>query len=126
MSQFNFSALNVTSDSKLTAFRKEKGFYKSIVLVGLDGNRIADYAEIRCYRTAARNYACLWISNPITGHGQTGGMAGGCGYDREEAAISEAAGKHGITGDWFDGRKLLESLAQHIGLEVYSVIESHA
>lgn len=126
MSQFNFSALNVSNDPKLASFRKEKGFYKAIVLVGLDGNRIENYAEIRCYRTASRNYACMWISNPITGYGQTGGMAGGYGYNREEAAISEAAKKHGIAGDWFDGRELLESLAEHIGLKVYTTIETYA
>lgn len=126
MSNFNFSALTVANDDKLANYRKEKGFYKSLVLVVLDGGAIRDYAEIRFYRTAARNYACFWISNPVLGHGQTGGMAGGYGYDRAEAALSEAARKHGITGEWFDARKLLEALAQHIGAEVYSVIESHA
>lgn len=126
MSNFNFSGLNVAQDSKLISYRKEKGFYKALVLVVLDSGAIRDYAEIRFYRTAARNYACFWISNPVIGHGQTGGMAGGYGYDREEAALSEAARKHGITGTWFNPRELLESLAQHIGVEVYSVIESHS
>lgn len=125
MSTFNFSALNVAND-KLMTYRKEKGFYKGLVLVVMDGDNLREYAEIRFYRTAARNYACFWISAPVLGHGQTGGMAGGYGYDRAEAALSEAARKHGITGDWFDARKLLEDLAKHVNAEIYSVIEVHA
>lgn len=127
MNKFNFNNLNVNTTQKLDKFRKEKGFYKAVVLTGLHDNEIKSFAEIRLYRTASTNYACFWIHSPVLGlYGQTGGKAGGYGYDREEAAINNAALEHGISGEWCNGRNLLEALANHLGLKVYTVIETYA
>lgn len=126
MSNFNFSQINAKNSDDLSKFRKDKGFYKALTLVGLDPNagHLREFAEIRLYRTPARNYACIWLRGAGMGHGQTGGWAGGYGYNREEAAIREAAEKHGISGEWFDGCKMLEALAGHLALETFLVVES--
>lgn len=125
---FDFSKMNVQSTESLKNYRKENGYFKSLSLVALHGNEIKSFAEIRHYRTAATNYVCFWIHSPVLGlYGQTGGKAGGYGYDRSEAALSEAAKKHGINvPSWCDERQLLEGLAKHLGLQVYSVIETNA
>lgn len=125
---FDFSQMNVNSECSLKAFRKEKDFYKAYTLVALHDNEIKSFAEIRHYATKATNYACFWIHSPILGlYGQTGGKAGGYGYDRSEAAVSAAASKHGIkVPAWCDQRQLLEELAKYLGLTVYSVIETNA
>lgn len=125
---FNFSQMNVDSTESLKPFRKENGFYKSLTLVALHNNEIKSFCEIRHYATKATNYCCVWIHSPVLGlYGQTGGKAGGCGYDRSEAAFSEAVNKMGIkTPSWADQRNFLEDLAKHLGLEVYSLIETNA
>lgn len=125
-STFNFTNMIAARDEKLASFRKENGFYKAFVLVGLDDNQIKEYAEIRFYATKSTNYCCVWLHSEKTGYGQTGGKAGGYGYDREEAALSAAAAKHGISGQWFHAQSLLSALADHLGLTVYSVISSNA
>lgn len=124
MNGFNFSSLNVNTTDNLQNYRKEKGFYKSLVLAGVYNDEIQTFAEIRYYRTQATNYACFWIHSPILGlYGQTGSKAGGYGYNREEAAIRNAAEKHGIiTPAYCDDRKLLESFAAFLGLKTYTVI----
>lgn len=125
---FDFSQMNVNAETSLKGFRKENGFYKSLSLVALHDGEIKSFAEIRHYATKATNYVCFWIHSPVLGlYGQTGGKAGGSGYDRSEAAVSEAARKHGIkVTAWCDQRQMLEALAKHLGLEVYSVIETNA
>ena len=122
---FDFSCFSVSSDDKLTA-RRKNGFYRAVSLVALVDKEIKEIAEIRFYGTPSRNYACFWLTSPLTGYGQTGGSAGGHGYDREEAALSEAAGKQGITGEWFNAVNLMEALAEYLGLDVYKVVEHFA
>lgn len=125
---FDFSQMNVTSEHSLKGFRRDSGFYKSLTLVAMHENEIKSFAEIRHYATKATNYACFWIHSPVLGlYGQTGGKAGGYGYDRSEAAVSQAARAHGIkVPSWCNERELLESLAKHLGLETYYVIETNA
>lgn len=125
---FDFSQMNVNSEESLKGFRKENGYFKSLTLVGMYEGQIRSFAEIRHYATKATNYACFWIHSPILGlYGQTGGKAGGYGYDRSETAVSEAARKHGIkVPSWCDQTAMLEALAKHLGLGVYSVIETTA
>lgn len=125
---FDFSQMNVTSEHSLKGFRRESGFYKSLTLVAMHEFEIKSFAEIRHYRTAATNYVCFWIHSPILGlYGQTGGKAGGYGYDRSESALSSAAAKHGIkVNGWCADKDLLEALANHLGLKVYSIIETYA
>lgn len=124
MSNFNFSSLVVTSND-IARFRKDNGFYRSLVLVGAVDFQIKEYATIRFYRTKTRNYACFWMHNEY-GFGQVGAVAGGYGYDREEAALSSAARLMGITGDWFDAKQFLKAFADHLHLVVYDVIEAHS
>lgn len=126
--KFDFSQMNVNSEESLKGFRKENGFFKSLTLVAMHEGEIKSFAEIRHYATKATNYACFWIHSPILGlYGQTGGKAGGYGYDRSEAALSEAARKHGIkVPSWCDQRVMLEEFAKYLGLSVYSVIETNA
>ena len=123
---FQFNNMIAGNSDNLATYRRPNGYYKSLVLVAMFDGTLHEVAEIRFYRTKSRNYACLWLTHDMVGYGQTGGMAGGYGYDREEAALSEAAGKHGITGDWFDGRRLLEALAAHLDFDTFKVIETYA
>lgn len=127
-STFDFSKMVVESTESLKGFRKENGYYKSLSLVGLHDNQIKSFAEIRHYATKATNYVCFWIHSPILGlYGQVGAKAGGYGYDRSEAAISQAARKFNIdVPSWCDQQTLLEELAKYLGLKVYSVIETNA
>lgn len=127
-SSFNFSNIVVESTESLKGFRKENGYYKSLSLVALYGEEIRSFAEIRYYATKATSYVCFWIHSPILGlYGQVGGKAGGYGYNRSEAALSQAASKFNIdVPSWCDERALLEEFAKYLGLEVYSVIETNA
>lgn len=124
---FDFSQMVVDSTTPMKDFRRENGFYKSLTLVGLHEKEIKSFAEIRHYATKATNYVCVWIHSPLLGlYGQTGGKAGGYGYDRSEAAFSEAVAKFNIkTPSWADQRVFLEEFAKHLGLNVYSVIETN-
>lgn len=125
---FDFSQMNVDSTESIRTFRKEKGFYKSLTLVALYGEEIRSFAEIRHYATKATNYCCIWMHSPVLGlYGQTGGKAGGYGYDRSESAFSSAVAKMNIkTPSWADQRVFLTELANHLGLSVFSVIETNA
>ena len=126
--KFDFSQVNVQSVASIAGYRRENGYYKSYTLVAVHDKEIKSFAEIRCYATKATNYACFWIHSPVLGlYGQTGGKAGGYGYNREEAAISEAATKHGIAvNGWCDPVELLSDLAKHLGLKTFSVIDTYA
>ena len=127
-STFNFSNINVNNTESLKDFRKEKGFYKSLTLVGLHEGEIESFAEISYYATKATVYVCFWIHSPILGlYGKSGGKAGGYGYNRAEAALSSAAGKLNIgVPSWCDEKALLEEFAKYLGLEVFSVIETNS
>lgn len=84
--------------------------------------------EVRFYRTAARNYVCVWIHTSELGlWGQQGGMAGGYGYNREEAALNQAIRKFNIkTPDFMDCRDFMEAFAKYLGYKVFEVVETHA
>lgn len=125
---YDFSQMVVTSSTDLRNFRKENNFYKAVHLVGLIDNEIKDLAEIRFYTTGKTNTAIFWMHCPILGmYGHTAGKAGGYGYNREDAAFMQAVEKMGVK---FDGyatpRQFFEALAKHLGVKVFSVIESYA
>lgn len=125
---FDFSQMNVDSTQDMHGFRRENGYYKSLTLVALHDGEIKSFAEIRHYATKATNYCCVWIHSPVLGlYGQTGGKAGGFGYNRSESAFSSALAKMNIkTPGWADQRLFLGELANHLGLTVFSVIETNA
>ena len=77
-----------------SSHRKEDKFYKEYI--GLivktkkqNGTRIKSVLNCRLYATGSRVYCCLWVftRGPVIGGS---GFAGGYGYDRASAAVSEA------------------------------------
>lgn len=124
---FDFSNMIVVSGD-LAKARKTNNFYKAAHLVGLVDNEIKDLAEVRFYGTGKTNTAILWIHSSILGlYGSEFGKAGGYGYNREDAAFQEAIRKMGVTvGGYPVPSDFFEALAKHLGVNVYSIVESHA
>lgn len=122
MTTYNFSKMAMASHD-LSKFRKEKDFYRATTLCGLVDNKIISLAEVRYYGTGKTNTAILWIHSPILGlYGNAVGKAGGYGYNREEAALNQAARAHGIqVPDYCSEVHLLESLAEYLGVTVHNV-----
>ena len=125
--KFDFSQMVATS-SDLGNMRKSNNFYKATHLVALVDDEIKDLAEIRYYGTGKINTAILWMHSTILGlYGSAAGKAGGYGYNREEAARSQAIEGFGITvPSWCDEREFFEALADHLGVKVYSIVSSYA
>lgn len=124
--KIDFSQMVVDSSVNIGKHRKEKNFYKTIHLVGLVENEIRDLAEVRFYGTGSTNTAILWIHSPILGlYGSTYGKAGGYGYNREDAAFQQAVDAMYVnyTG-YLAPRTFFERLAQHLGVSVFTIIES--
>lgn len=127
MAKFNLQQMVVTP-ADLGNARKEKNFYKSVHLAGLVVDRIVDLAEVRFYGTGKTNTAIVWIHSPILGlYGSEWAKAGGYGYNREDAALQGAIRKMGVKVEGYaDARGFMEALAKHLGVDVFSLIESHA
>jgi hypothetical protein len=89
-------------------------------------------ATVRVYWPASTAYACVWL-NLKDSYAVGKGKAGGYGYDKESAAISEAlesAGiklAHSIQGVGEQAIKgALVALAEYAGLTNYTVAIAHA
>lgn len=106
----------------------EKEMIQAISLIGLKGTTARELITLRVYATTTRgrNYASIWIHG---GHGDKGdlygaghGWAGGYGYHRVSAAVSDALTSAGVklsldisgVGDEAI-RTALEALAAHLG-----------
>jgi hypothetical protein len=81
------------------SYRKENHFYGEYQVMALnDDGTICRKISCRLYSTQAMNYCCVWISKA----GETisgSGSAGGYGYNRMSAAVSEALKQCGYTFD---------------------------
>ena len=74
--------------------RKEKHFMEEYTLITSD---LRTPIILRIYGTNAMNYACVWIlDNKKNIYCNGSGSAGGYGYHRPSAAVSEALTKAGI------------------------------
>ncbi|UNA02761.1 hypothetical protein [Enterobacter phage vB_ExiM_F5M1E] len=124
---YDFSQMVVASSTDLRNFRKENNFYKAVHLVGLVDGEIKDLAEVSFYGTGKTNTAILWIHSPILSlYGSSAGKAGGYGYNREDAAFQSALRGMGIKSTGYElPRDFFPALAKHLGVDVYSIIESH-
>lgn len=125
---FDFSQMVVASSEDLGLDKLQKHFYKAVHLVGLVDGKIVDLCEFRFYGTGKTNTAILWVHSPILGlYGSSKGRAGGYGYNREDAAAEYAIEGLGIDIEGYaTARDFFEALAKHLGVSVYSIIESHA
>jgi len=108
----------------------EKELVSAISVVGLRDSKMREVVSARCWMGRSRGssvvYATVWVhgdnqgDNGCAGHGR----AGGYGYHKESAAISEALGSAGITlAEAIDGRgesavhDALRAVALHLGYE---------
>lgn len=122
-----------------TSHRKEgKCFFNSYSIVTLDSAennpqlKARTPVELRCYGTGAKNFACLWVNaSPL--HASGSGSAGGYGYHRTSAAVSEAIQNAGFTlsesiGGVGEGaiRDALCAIADCLNLKDYALVESYA
>lgn len=126
--KFDFSKMVVQSGENLGIDKLQKHFYKAAHLVGLVDGKIMDLCEIRIYGTGKTNTAILWMHSPVLGlYGSSKGHSGGYGYNREDAAIQRAIEGLGVDIEGYaTARDFFESLAKHLGVSVYSILESHA
>lgn len=106
----------------------EKEMISAISVIGLKGSTARELITVRihCTKSHGRNYASIWIHG---GHGDKGnlygaghGWAGGYGYHRVSAAVSDALNSagvklsHDIAGVGDEAiRTALEALAAHLG-----------
>jgi len=127
--------IDLKQSSNVRTCRKEKGFYRQISIMCVSDGAVPVIA--RFYwpgRDGASNcYACAWIrGDDAFGHG--GGKAGGYGYHKESAALSDALDSAGVTlPDPIDGRggmamrEALLAVARAVtGKRKFYVLEAHA
>lgn len=125
---FDFSQMTISfSGIEMRKYRKEDGFYKSLILVGVVEGDLIELAQINYYKTKARNYACMWLSSPILSlYGVVGDYAGGYGYNKEHAAFEGCLDKMQIkTNGAFDDHKFLEGLACYLGVEKFKIVAAN-
>lgn len=93
---------NMRETSKDCRFRDTKEIVYGYKAVVREDSRDVDLVDIRCYMsrssTASVVYCALWISNKNR-YGRGVGRAGGYGYHRRSAAITDAISDAGITLD---------------------------
>jgi hypothetical protein len=129
---------NVTSytpkqSEKIRSYRKESSFWREMCLIDLDkGSAIV---SARFYGSSSVVYCCVWIWPHA--YGQDGargaGKAGGYGYDKRSAALSEALSDAGVTlakniagvGESAE-REAMEAIARQFGIVRPMIHEAHA
>lgn len=85
---------NIRESDRISTYRKERGFYRQIsILDPADGS---DIITARFYWPGESIcYCCIWVyGNSV--HGSGAGRAGGYGYHKKSAALSEAIADSGI------------------------------
>jgi len=127
-----------TDNSHGIATIRKKGLLHAYHVVNLDTASVC--IDVRTYvgRSSGSStiYAVAWIHGSGYGEGTWGigsGKAGGYGYHKESAAISEALGSAGvklelpIAGSGETAvREALGALAVHLGAFRYLIVESYA
>lgn len=86
--------------------RKDNHFCQQYTAVCFNSTNAYDAVTLRIYATESRTYCCIWVHGNCSWDGCTGeywrngsGYAGGYGYHRASAAVSEAIQNAGITLD---------------------------
>lgn len=79
---------------KVTSHRKENAFWKQLTL--LDPKTGRSIINARFYQPGTVCYCCLWVSGGEH-YGSGAGRAGGGGYHKPSAALSEALRDAGVT-----------------------------
>lgn len=125
----------IHDSDRIAMHRKENGFYRQISILDRDtGHSIVTARFYWPGRDGASNcYACVWVHGDNC-HGRGGSKAGGYGYHKESAAISEALHDAGITfNEPFDGHgdsamyDALESVARAVtGKRKFFRVLAHA
>lgn len=123
-------SFNPTEDPRdIYSYRREKSFGSQLAVIDLDEGR-----EIACVRFywPGETVCCVtwvWSDKPARGYGK----AGGGGYHKRSAAMSEALARAGVTlsepvdgcGDSAMDEALL-ALARHMGVTRPLVVRAHA
>lgn len=112
-------SFNPTEDARnIYSYRREKSFDSQLSLIDLDKGR--EIACVRFYQPDEVVYCVVWIDSdkPARGYGK----AGGGGYHKRSAAMSEALARAGVVlSEPINGcgdsamDAALEALAHHMG-----------
>jgi len=116
-------------DAVKGSHRKEKGFSGEYSVI--DG-KLNKLVSCRIYWGTSRCYCCLWIhGDKVCGSGS--GLAGGYGYHKESAAVSDAISAAGIKLDErIDGvgetaiTEALEAIGKALTRRKIKVFKAHA
>lgn len=123
----------------IDSYRREKSFYQQLTLIDLDKG--VDVLTIRFYGSGQTVYCVAWVSlwrHGFPTAGSTGscrgqGKAGGYGYHKASAAMSEALSDAGFAlAESISGvgdsamRDALESIARHVGIVRPYIHQAHA
>lgn len=112
--------------------RKENRYTESYVLVDIIDGRLDVPVEVRFYATEAKTYCCIWYrdhKNDIYSYG--GGVAGGYGYNKKNAAFANAIKSLGFTFDEPHGVEgafpeyTLRAIAKYLNLRTTEAINTH-
>ena len=125
---------NMREGRKVASNRKEKAFSHQYTLCVVVKGDVKEVMQARIYSTNSRNYACVWISSTgKTPYASGGGYAGGYGYHRASAALSNALDDAGITlSEAIDGRgesameESLTAIGKALGYRKMRIIRAHA
>lgn len=116
-----------TDSRNIASYRRENSFWKSLSLIDLDAGK--EVASVRFYGANAAVYCVAWINGDARGYGK----AGGYGYHKPSAAMSEALLRAGVHLDQSidgvgDGAMIdaLEALATFMGIKRPYVHHAHA
>lgn len=126
----NVISFNPTEDPRNTySYRREKNFDSQISVIDLDEGK--EIACVRFYRPDEVVYCVVWIDSdkPARGYGK----AGGGGYHKRSAAMSEALARAGVVlSEPINGcgdsamDAALEALAHHMGAARPLIVRAHA
>lgn len=127
------------TSKNIESYRREKSFYQQWTLIDLDKG--VDVITVRFYGPGSTVYCVAWVSlwrHGFPAAGSTGscrghGKAGGYGYHKASAAMSEALADAGFTlAESISGvgesamRKALEAIARHAGIARPYIHQAHA
>lgn len=109
--------------------RKENAFAKEYKAVAIVENEIIEVLTCRVYATNARHYCCIWLHSDL--YLSSSAYAGGYGYHRESAAISEALENMGFEFDknfYGTGKQVeaLEAVTEYLGYKNFKILQSFA
>ena len=121
--------------SSILKNRKEPHFFRQLSVIGVtDKGATCEPVQARFYFNQKGNgmnpvYCCVWIHSPGL-YTAGGGRAGGCGYDKQSAALQVALDAAGVSLDCNiagtgECEEALLAVAEYLGIKSPAIVRAH-